>query len=213
MTEGTLDVQTTILIIGAAFALVLLLWLLLGGRRRQSLRSKEQERVEFRVEDPYAAAKDRPYMRDAAPAPAPPTPAVEPPAAAPAQPQPPQPPSAAPVLAGRPEADDDIDVSQPAVPFAGEFGGIAFPPHSTDHPDQLTRLKGVGPKLAAMLNEEGITRFEQLASLDEHEVAALDNKLGNFKGRLARDRVVEQARLLASGATEEYEAKFGKLGG
>jgi len=208
MTDGTLDLQTTLIIMGAAFALVLLLWLLLGGRRRQSLRSEEQERVEFRVEDPYAATKERPYVRTAAPPPA--ATAAEPPAAAT---EPSQPPSAAPVLANRPEADDDIDVSQPAVPFAGEFGGIAFPPHSTDHPDQLTRLKGVGPKLAAMLNEEGITRFEQLASLDEHELAALDNRLGTFKGRLTRDRVVEQARLLASGATEEYEAKFGKLGG
>jgi len=101
----------------------------------------------------------------------------------------------------------------PVLPLPSEFAGIAFPPHSTDHPDELTRLKGVGPKLATLLNEEGITRYEQLASLDGGELAALEERLGAFKGRLTRDRVVEQARLLASGDTEAYEATFGKLGG
>jgi predicted flap endonuclease-1-like 5' DNA nuclease len=109
--------------------------------------------------------------------------------------------------------DDELDVAQPAVPLPGDLVGIAFPPRSTDHGDELTRLKGVGPKLEAMLNDEGITRYEQLASLDERELAALEERLGNFKGRLTRDRVVEQARLLASGDTEGFEAAFGKLGG
>jgi predicted flap endonuclease-1-like 5' DNA nuclease len=117
------------------------------------------------------------------------------------------------VASGVPLEDDDVDVAPPPVPLAGDFAGIAFPPHSTDHPDELTRLKGVGPKLETMLNEEGITRYEQLASLDPQELAALEERLGAFKGRLTRDRVVEQARLLASGDTEGFEATFGKLGG
>jgi predicted flap endonuclease-1-like 5' DNA nuclease len=99
------------------------------------------------------------------------------------------------------------------LPLPSEFAGIAFPPRSTDHPDELTRLKGVGPKLETMLNEHGITRYEQLASLDPQELAALEERLGAFQGRLTRDRVVEQARLLASGDTEGFEATFGKLGG
>jgi predicted flap endonuclease-1-like 5' DNA nuclease len=43
-------------------------------------------------------------------------------------------------------------------------------------------------------------------------VAAIDARMGAFKGRIARDRWVEQARLLASGDTEAFEAEFGKLG-
>ena len=64
-----------------------------------------------------------------------------------------------------------------------------------------------------MLNDQGITRYEQLASMDDAQLAALDARLGTFKGRLARDRVPEQARYLASGDTAGFEATFGKLGG
>ncbi len=37
--------------------------------------------------------------------------------------------------------------------------------------------------------------------------------MGPFKGRLARDRVAEQAGYLARGDTDGFEEKFGKLGG
>ena len=36
-------------------------------------------------------------------------------------------------------------------------------PEASGAPDDLQRLKGVGPKLAQMLNAHGIIRFEQLA--------------------------------------------------
>ena len=80
-------------------------------------------------------------------------------------------------------------------------------------PDNLQTLKGVGPKLAQKLNENGIIRFEQLAALSANEVAMLDDKLGPFKGRLERDRIVEQASYLARGDREGFEARFGSLGG
>src|SRR5687768_16047543 len=35
-------------------------------------------------------------------------------------------------------------------------------PGASGPPDDLQRLKGVGPKFAALLNDLGITRFEQL---------------------------------------------------
>ena len=76
----------------------------------------------------------------------------------------------------------------------------------------LTTIKGLGPKVAAMLAERGITRVDQLAALSADEATALDVQLGSFTGRMARDRWVDQARLLASGDTAAYEAEFGKLG-
>lgn len=79
--------------------------------------------------------------------------------------------------------------------------------------DNLTQLKGLGPKAASRLNELGVTRFEQIASWDESDVAAIDTQMGAFKGRIVRDRWVEQARLLAKGDTAAFEAEFGKLGG
>ena len=84
-------------------------------------------------------------------------------------------------------------------------------PGASGPPDDLVRLKGVGPKLAAILNERGITRFDQIAKLSTGQVEALDASLGAFRGRLERDRIQEQADYLGRGDIEGYEAKFGKL--
>jgi predicted flap endonuclease-1-like 5' DNA nuclease len=99
---------------------------------------------------------------------------------------------------------------------AGEILGVEAHPDIPDAkgpPDDLQLLKGVGPKLAAQLRQFGITRFEQLAGLGDNEVALLDARLGAFSGRIARDRLVEQACYLQRGDTDGFEAKFGKLGG
>lgn len=77
--------------------------------------------------------------------------------------------------------------------------------------DDLERLKGVGPKLAAMLKAHGLTRFEQIAHLTGSELERLDRDLGPFRGRLQRDRVVEQADYLARGDIDGFEQRFGKL--
>jgi predicted flap endonuclease-1-like 5' DNA nuclease len=84
-------------------------------------------------------------------------------------------------------------------------------PGSQGVPDDLQKMKGVGPKLAGLLNSRGITRFEQIAALTREEVERLDAELGAFKGRLTRDRIVEQASYLARGDQAGYEAAFGKL--
>jgi len=78
-------------------------------------------------------------------------------------------------------------------------------------PDNLRLLKGVGPKLAALLTQLGITRFDQIASWNEADIAAVDAHLGTFRGRIVRDNWVEQARYLAQGDTAGFEAKFGRL--
>jgi predicted flap endonuclease-1-like 5' DNA nuclease len=85
-------------------------------------------------------------------------------------------------------------------------------PPADGPPDNLQTLKGVGPKLASQLHAAGITRFEQIAGLSPTEAAALDAKMGAFRGRIERDRVVEQACFLARGDRDGYEAIFGKLG-
>ena len=84
-------------------------------------------------------------------------------------------------------------------------------PGASGPPDDLIRLKGVGPKLAALLNERGITRFDQIAKLSEGQVEMIDASLGAFRGRFERDRIVEQADYLSRDDIEGYEEKFGKL--
>lgn len=77
--------------------------------------------------------------------------------------------------------------------------------------DDLLLLKGIGPKLAETLRSLGFHRFEQIASLSANEVERLDEQLGAFRGRLTRDRVVEQAAYLARNDIDGFEQTFGKL--
>lgn len=84
-------------------------------------------------------------------------------------------------------------------------------PPTADRVDDLTRIKGVGPKLAGKLHEIGITRFSQIAAWDEADVDRVDAQLVEFTGRIRRDNWVEQARLLAGGDTKGFEEKFGTL--
>lgn len=79
--------------------------------------------------------------------------------------------------------------------------------------DNLQLLKGVGPKLVALLNSLGITRFEQIAAWTDADIAAIDPQLGNFAGRITRDNWVDQAAYLARGDKTGFEAKYGALGG
>lgn len=77
--------------------------------------------------------------------------------------------------------------------------------------DDLERLKGVGPRLATMLKEHGLRRFDQIAQLTDSELERLDSNLGPFRGRLQRDRIVEQAGYIARGDIDGFEHRFGKL--
>ena len=80
-----------------------------------------------------------------------------------------------------------------------------------DPADDLCLLKGVGPKFADALHALGFHRFDQLAHLSPNEIERLDSQLGAFRGRIARDRIVEQADYLARGDTDGFEQRFGAL--
>jgi predicted flap endonuclease-1-like 5' DNA nuclease len=80
-----------------------------------------------------------------------------------------------------------------------------------DPSDDLCRIKGVGPKFADALHAIGFDRYEQIAALTQTEIDRIDPQLGAFRGRLTRDRIVEQADYLARGDIDGFEQKFGKL--
>lgn len=63
--------------------------------------------------------------------------------------------------------------------------------------DDLTRLVGVGPKLAASLAELGVTTFSQIAAWTPDELASYDQLL-NLKGRAERDAWIAQAKRFAA---------------
>lgn len=199
--------------IGLAILAVLILWLILGRRRgvgseaAASLRDLDGTRAAqptFARSDPKVAD---PMTRDP----------IAPPPAAPSE-------TLATHLGPAPiehtRTDDDALTS--AVDGAGAAGpsaaaeaaamddvGSASPAPSSG--DDLLRMKGLGPKLRDRLAELGITRFHQIAGWDEADIDRIDEQLGTFRGRIRRDQWVEQARFLAAGDTDGYQAAFGAL--
>jgi predicted flap endonuclease-1-like 5' DNA nuclease len=109
-------------------------------------------------------------------APAAPTPAAAPAAPAPATA------AVAPQPAAAPRADGPLRLTAPRDGKA----------------DDLKRIEGIGPALEALLNGLGIWHFDQIAGWTEADVAWVDRQMGRFKGRIARDRWVAQAKMIAS---------------
>lgn len=91
----------------------------------------------------------------------------------------------------------------PAVPPASP------PPAAA--PGELARIKGLGPKLQALLPTLGVTSLSQIAAWTDADIDRIDAQLGTFAGRIRRDNWVEQAKFLAVNDTAGFEAKFGKL--
>lgn len=185
---------TTHLVVLALVAVFAVAILIVGARKKAARRLAEAE-----LRDEGEAVSQATHLSDDAaidmPSPSP-APAMRPPVA-------PAPPPLAdvPVVAAAPND------AAPAT-IAAE---LATPDAGGETADDLTRMKGVGPKLAARLNELGITRFEQVAALDPAQADALDAQLGAFRGRLVRDRWIEQAGYLARDDRAGFEAAFGRL--
>jgi predicted flap endonuclease-1-like 5' DNA nuclease len=112
-------------------------------------------------------------------------------------------PTADPAFAIAPTVESEMAAAVSSTPTS--------PSPVNDGVDDLTRIKGLGPKIAAQLNKLGVTSFAHIAAWDEEEIDRIDAQLGRFQGRIRRDQWPEQARLLAAGDTGGYEERFGKL--
>ncbi len=72
-------------------------------------------------------------------------------------------------------------------------------PRSGKSPDDLTKIKGIGPKINGKLNDQGIYYYDQIAGFSGSDLAWADREL-DFKGRAVRDRWVPQAQGLMDAA-------------
>jgi predicted flap endonuclease-1-like 5' DNA nuclease len=199
-----------IAVVGLVVAVVLLWWLF--GRNRPEeiappVTPPAEPKKPLEAVKPEIVAAEPARFKPKEPAPAP---AAPPPAPAPVAETPPPPPPAPPA-AKIPE--------EPTVPTtpAPEPAAAAPPPAPAPTPaakaDNLQLLKGIGPKLAGLLNGLGVTSFQQIADWTDADIAAIDPQLGAFQGRIARDNIVDQASYLARGDKAGFEAKYGALGG
>lgn len=70
-------------------------------------------------------------------------------------------------------------------------------------PDDLKRIRGVGPVLEKRLNELGVHQFRQVALWTDADIDFFDRELRNFHGRIRRENWVHSA-------TEEHFKKHGE---
>jgi NADH-quinone oxidoreductase subunit E len=102
---------------------------------------------------------------------------------------------------GRPAAKEDplapaTDPQATGSQVVARPGGLAAPRGGV--PDDLTVIKGIGPKLELLCHGLGFFHFDQIAAWTAAEVAWVDDNLEGFKGRVTRDNWVAQAASLAA---------------
>jgi predicted flap endonuclease-1-like 5' DNA nuclease/uncharacterized protein (DUF3084 family) len=89
--------------------------------------------------------------------------------------------------------------SEAAAPSADSGTAPASPTAnpSADAPtDDLTQIRGIGPKLVKTLTRLGITRFDQIAMLSSADLDDEDHPLNGMRGRILKDGWIEQAARL-----------------
>jgi predicted flap endonuclease-1-like 5' DNA nuclease len=186
-----------LILIGLAL-LVLAAWLLMRLNRKATVIEDGSAPALARdvLDEGAERARRNQALIDAAPA------AVKPdPAPAPA----PEPTPAA-------EAAPLAEVVPVAAPVVETTPAMTPAPAAPTTANDLTRIKGVGPKLVALLADLGVTTFAQIAAWSDADVERVDAQLGRFKGRITRDQWIEQAKLLSAGDEAGFADKFGRNG-
>ena len=66
-------------------------------------------------------------------------------------------------------------------------------------PDDLKKIKGIGPKFEGDLNSKGIYYYKQIGAWKAADIKMVEGVIDSFPGRIKRDEWVKQAKVLAKG--------------
>ena len=87
-----------------------------------------------------------------------------------------------------------------AEPKAAKKPQVLYTDGATDgEPDDLKKIKGIGPKFEGDLNAKGVYYYRQIAAWTAKDIKMIDDILDSFPGRIERDEWVKQAKELAKG--------------
>lgn len=92
--------------------------------------------------------------------------------------------------AAAPKAAAKAEAKAPAAATAAPLFAAA-----ASEPDNLTKIKGIGPVAAGQLAEQGITTFAQIAALTDADIARIDEAMPFSADQISDWR--EQAKALA----------------
>ena len=73
------------------------------------------------------------------------------------------------------------------------------PAHLRSQSEDLKQIRGIGPRIEASLKAMGVHRIDQIAFWTKADIERVESRLA-FKGRIRRERWVEQARELVRAA-------------
>ena len=96
---------------------------------------------------------------------------------------------------------------KPKAPKAAPQGLVRLQAPRKGKPDDLQEIEGIGPALEKLVNSLGFYHFDQIAAWTEADVALVDDEMKTFKGRIARDKWVEQARIIVSEGLEAFRER------
>ena len=122
--------------------------------------------------------------------------------------------SAPPVEAAKTEAPKPVakpkaEKAKPAKAKA-EKPKAAKPKKAKVAADDLKEIKGVGPALEALLHENGVTGFAQIAAWTEADMDRYAGLIGRMGSRIRSDDWVAQAKVLAAGGSTEFSRRVDK---
>ena len=107
--------------------------------------------------------------------------------------------------AAAPAALADLPAEKPAKPAKARKAGpeILKAPRK-GKADDLKQIEGIGPVLEKMVNAAGVWHFDQIAAWTDEDVAFFDAQMDRFKGRIARDKWVAQAKIIVTEGLEAF---------
>lgn len=91
------------------------------------------------------------------------------------------------------------DSFRPIAPQGAEVRPQGLPAPRAGAADDLRLIDGVGPRIESTLHSLGVFHFDQIAAWTPANIDWIERYLA-FKGRIGRERWVEQARVLADNA-------------
>jgi predicted flap endonuclease-1-like 5' DNA nuclease len=95
----------------------------------------------------------------------------------------------------------------PAAAVAPAAGPLRLTAARGGKADNLQEIEGIGPAMEKLVNALGFYHFDQIATWSDADIAVVDAEMKSFKGRIARDRWVPQAKLIVAEGLEAFRIR------
>ena len=107
--------------------------------------------------------------------------------------------------------EEAVAEAEAAVTAAVEDAPAEVEAETASDPDDLTKVWGIGPKFAGMLNDNGVTTFAQLAKIDLETLRGWIESSGIRQSIANEESWAEQAGFLAADDKKGHKAFIEKL--